>query len=108
MSCSVTFRVSICTCAEASTARPSCSEGLKITGMIATVDDTNILEAELLTHKSLEERSLGVRCSDAAPTFCSLTITVGFPIVNCDLHLRISDSFCIPEIYYRKSNSNGK
>ena len=47
------------------------------------IDGTNIPEAELLTPKSLEERSLGVRCSGGAPTSQPLIITtVGFPIVN--------------------------
>ena len=64
MSCSVTFRVRICTCADASTARPSCSDGLKITGMIVTVDGINILEAQLPTPKGLRERSLRVQCSE--------------------------------------------
>ena len=70
--------------------------------------DQNISEAELPTHKSLEERSLRVRCSDAAPTICSLTVTVGFPIVNLRYAKRITHSEMQVAIYYRKSNSNGK
>ena len=54
---SVTFRGHICTCADAASALPSCLGGRKITGMIVIIDDMNILEAQLPTPKSLEERS---------------------------------------------------
>ena len=60
---SVTFRVRIFPCADASTARPSCSDGLKITGMIVIIGVMNILEAQLQTPNSRRARSLRVQCS---------------------------------------------
>ena len=49
--------------------------------LLVFIHDTNILQGELPTPKSLGERSIRVRVRDGAQKMLVPTITVGIPIV---------------------------
>ena len=85
---------------------PNTAGAFIFSGMIVNHRDTNILEAQLPTPKSLRDRSPRVWRLDAVPISCFLHITVGFPIVNCRYaKWRINSEIEVP-VYYRKSYSD--